>query len=149
MIASSSLTSTGTAEDRKKVIWSDETKINFIGPDGKQHCLVKAARFSSKLVKPTVKFGGGSIIIWGCMTGRGAGSMRLVIGRMDSKQYSEILDDKLMQTMSDLHHRHSHRELIFQKWLPQKHIKEDEGMAQEQDYQYYGVSSTISGPQSN
>ncbi|SNX83127.1 uncharacterized protein MEPE_01833 [Melanopsichium pennsylvanicum] len=37
--------------------------------------LDKGCWFSSKLVKPTVKFGGSCIMNWGCMTWEGVGSM--------------------------------------------------------------------------
>ena len=39
-----------TVEDWKKVVWSDETKINFFGPDGKQFCWIKNAGFNSNFV---------------------------------------------------------------------------------------------------
>ncbi|SJX63304.1 related to transposase [Sporisorium reilianum f. sp. reilianum] len=108
-------------EDWKRVIWSDKTKINFIGPDGRQSCWVKAASFSSKLVKPTVKFGSSSIMIWGCMMWEGVGTMHMVIGRMDSDQYIEILEDKLAKTMSEMHHRYSYTDIIFQQDNNPKH----------------------------
>ncbi|SYW82096.1 uncharacterized protein UHO2_00581 [Ustilago hordei] len=66
-----------TVEDWKNVVWSDETKINFFGPDGKQFCWIKNAGFNSKLVRPTVKFSSGSIMIWGCMTWEGMGDLQL------------------------------------------------------------------------
>lgn len=135
-----------TTEDWKRVIWSDETKINFIGPDGKQFCWFKNAGFNSKLVKPTVKFGGSSIMVWGCMTWEGVGTMQLVIGRMDSKQYIEILEGNLTKTMSDLRHRYSYSDVIFQhdndpkhtakrtkKWLKTKKINVLEWPAQSPD----------------
>ena len=37
-----------TVENWKKVVWSDKTKINFFGPDGKQFCWIKNAGFNSK-----------------------------------------------------------------------------------------------------
>ncbi|SYW81992.1 uncharacterized protein UHO2_00477 [Ustilago hordei] len=66
-----------TVEDWKNVVWSDEMKINFFGPDGKQFCWIKNAGFNSKLVRPTVKFGSSSIMIWGCMTWEGVGDLWL------------------------------------------------------------------------
>ena len=35
-----------TFEDWKNVVWSDDTKINFFGPDGKQFCWIKICGFS-------------------------------------------------------------------------------------------------------
>ena len=39
---------------------------------------------SDRLVEGTVKFGGGSIMIWGCMTWEGVGYVAKIDGRMDS-----------------------------------------------------------------
>ena len=58
-----------TVDDWKRVIWSDETKINRIGSDGRKWAWKKAGEgLSDRLVKSTVKFGGGSVMMWGCMT---------------------------------------------------------------------------------
>ncbi|SPC63740.1 related to transposase [Ustilago sp. UG-2017b] len=111
-----------TVEDWNKVIWSDETKINFFRPDGKQFCWVKNTGFNSKLVRPTVKFGSGSIMIWGCMTWEGVGGMCLVLGIMDSDQYIEILNDKLVKTISDLRLQHGYTDIIFQQDNDPKHM---------------------------
>ena len=47
-----------TVEDWKRVIWSDETKINHLGSDGKWAWKKAGEGLSSRLVQGTVKFGG-------------------------------------------------------------------------------------------
>ena len=48
-----------TVKDWKQVIWSDETKINHIGSDGKRWVWKKTGEgLSDRLVRGTVKFGG-------------------------------------------------------------------------------------------
>ena len=55
-----------TVEDWKTVVWSDETKINCLGSDGRQWVWKKAGEgLSERLVKGTKKFGGGSLMMWG------------------------------------------------------------------------------------
>lgn len=110
-----------TVEDWKRVIWSDETKINFVGSDGKQLYWLKTAGFNPKQVKGTVKYGGSSIMIWGCTSWEGIGGMWLVIGRMNSHQYIEILQDKLTPTMSDMQHKYTYSKIIFQQDNDPKH----------------------------
>ena len=49
-------------------MWSDETKINSLGSDGRKWAWKRAGEgLSDRLVKGTVKFGGGSVMMWGCM----------------------------------------------------------------------------------
>ena len=49
-----------------RVVWSDETKINHLGSDGHKWVWKKPGEgLSDRLVEGTVKFGGGSIMIWG------------------------------------------------------------------------------------
>ncbi len=43
------------------VLWSDESKVNLFGSDGVQHVWALL----------TVKHGGGSIMVWGCLTTAG------------------------------------------------------------------------------
>ena len=58
-----------TVEDWKRVLWSDETKINRIGSDGRVYTWKqKGEQLSDRTTTPTVKHGGGNnLIVWGCM----------------------------------------------------------------------------------
>lgn len=48
------------------VLWSDETKINLFGSDGVQHVWRRPGEeYHDKCVVPTVKHGGGSVMVWG------------------------------------------------------------------------------------
>src|SRR5579863_9446168 len=72
-----------TVEDWKRVIWSDETKINRLGSDGRKWAWKKAGEgLSDRLVQGTLKFGGGSLMMWGCMTWEGVGYAAKIDGRM-------------------------------------------------------------------
>ena len=53
-----------TIEDWKKVIWSDETKINRLGSDGRKYTWKeKGEGLSDRLVEGTIKFGGGNLMM--------------------------------------------------------------------------------------
>ena len=53
-----------TVEDWKRVVWSDETKINRLGSDGCKWVWKRPGEgLSDRLVEGTVKFGGGSVMI--------------------------------------------------------------------------------------
>ncbi len=54
------------------VLWSDETKINLFGSDGvKRVWLQPGEEYKDKCVLPIVKHGGGSVMVWGCMSAAG------------------------------------------------------------------------------
>ena len=73
-----------TVEDWKRVIWSDETKINRLGSDGKKWVWKRPGEgLNDRLVQGTVKFGGGSLMIWGCMFWEGPGYATKIDGRED------------------------------------------------------------------
>lgn len=114
-----------TIEDWKRVIWSDETKINRIGSDGNTYCWVdKDEGLSERTVSETVKFGGGSVMAWGCMTWAGAGKLIQVVGRMNADQFIDILDRGLVPTLDAcaiLPDFPSGSELIFQQDNDPKH----------------------------
>ena len=63
---------------------------NVWRPDGKA--------YDPKYVVPTVKHGGGSIMIHGFMSSSGVGVLTLVNGIMESNQYIEILQNGLTQS---------------------------------------------------
>src|SRR5216684_1114324 len=91
-----------TVEDWKRIIWSDETKINMIGSDGKQWVWKQVGEgLISREDQGTVKFGGGKIMIWGCMGWEGVGQLAEVEGRMDADQYVAILEDHLVPSIEE------------------------------------------------
>src|SRR6266568_3076492 len=89
-----------TVEDWKRVIWSDETKINRLGSDGRKWAWKRSGEnLSERLVEETLKYGGGSVMIWGCMTWEGVGYATKIDGKMDGDLYISILDNELQATM--------------------------------------------------
>jgi hypothetical protein len=70
-----------TEKDWQSVIFSDEKKFNLFGSDGLQWCRRGVGEeFNAKNVRKEVKHGGGSIMVWGCITSKGYGELHLVDG---------------------------------------------------------------------
>ena len=89
-----------TIKDWKKVIWSNETKINHLGSDGCKWAWKRAGEgLSDRLVNGTLRFRGGSLMMWGCMTWEGVGFATKINGRIDGDLYLQILKDELQQTL--------------------------------------------------
>ena len=43
-------------------------------------------------IKPTLKFGGGQIFVWGCMTAQGVGYLCQIEGTLNADLYVDILE---------------------------------------------------------
>ena len=109
-----------TVEDWKQVIWSDKTKINCIGSDSKRWAWKKAGEgLSDRLVGGTVKFGGGSLVMWGCMTWEGVWMACKMDGKMDTDLSIQILEEKLQQTLD--YYGKTPDDIIFQQDNDPKH----------------------------
>ena len=123
-----------TIDDWKKVIWSDETKINHLGSDGHKWAWKKSGEgLSDRLVQGTVKFGGGSVMMWGCMGWDGVGYATKIDGRMDGDLYLQILKDELQDTMQ--YYGLNPPDIIFQQDNDPKHTcKKVKEWLEEQDF---------------
>lgn len=85
------------------VLWTDETKIELFGHNQQRYAWRKKNEaFKEKNVKPTVKYGGGSIMLWGCVASNGTGNLVKVNGRMDSIQYQHILQGNVKESAKKL-----------------------------------------------
>lgn len=90
-----------TVADWKKVLWSDETKINRYTSDGIHYSWInKEEGLSERQIIETVKHGGGNIMVWGCMVWDGPGFMCKINGNLDKDLYIEILEDCVKETLS-------------------------------------------------
>jgi hypothetical protein len=109
-----------TVDDWKRVVWSDETKINRFGSYGREWCWRKRGeRLQARHVQPTVKFGGESLMIWDCFTTHGVGNMCQIEEGIDAKPYTEILDDFVFPTID--HYGMDRERLMFQQDNDPKH----------------------------
>ncbi|KAG0884005.1 hypothetical protein G6F34_013398 [Rhizopus arrhizus] len=83
-----------TVNDWMNVIWSDETKVNRFGSDGKSYAWkVPGKPLKKHQVRETVKHGGGCIMVWPrlyCGCGQG----------MTKDVYLEVLQDYLMKSLA-------------------------------------------------
>ncbi len=82
-----------------RVLWSDETKIELFG-NKHQRWVWRTQRGShmEKYLMPTVKYGGGSLIFWGCFSAREPGHLVRIHGIM----YSQILNEHLIASARKL-----------------------------------------------
>jgi transposase len=125
-----------TSDDWQRVVFSDETKINIWGSDG---CKYYWSRPGDELkphhIEVTVKHGGGSLMMWGCITYHGPGyACQIFDGTMKSEDYQHILDTSLNDTMEyynlkyeDIYFQQDndpkHKSRSTMKWLDDKGIK--------------------------
>ncbi len=84
------------------VLWSDESKVNLFDSDGVQHAWRRPWRGVPRKIVSCLQSmnGGGSIMVWGCMTT--TGELRFIEGNMDSNMYYDILKQKMMPSLQKL-----------------------------------------------
>ncbi|CAK9820145.1 Transposable element Tc1 transposase [Anthophora quadrimaculata] len=83
----------------QKVIFSDESRFNIFGCDGTGKVWRKPNKeLELKNLRPTVKHGGGSVMVWGCMAASGVGNLVFIDGLMDKYKYKSILEQNLQES---------------------------------------------------
>lgn len=86
--------------DWKRVVFSDETKVNLLGSDGRKWgWKVPGSLLQDSHVSPTVKYGGGSMMIWGCLAAKGIGNLVRIEGILNARLYIDILKNDLLGTL--------------------------------------------------
>ena len=79
-----------------KTIFADESKFNLFGCDGKVLVYRKSnIELEERNMVPTVKHGGGGVMVWGCMGAKGVGNLVFIDGIMDHQYYINLLKDNL------------------------------------------------------
>uniref|UniRef100_A0AAY5KQE7 Tc1-like transposase DDE domain-containing protein n=1 Tax=Esox lucius TaxID=8010 RepID=A0AAY5KQE7_ESOLU len=86
--------------------WSDKTKINLFGSDGvKRVWWQPGEEYKDKCVFSTVKHGGGSVMVWGCMNAAGTGELQFIEGTMNANMYCDILKQSMIPSLQRLGRR--------------------------------------------
>lgn len=96
----------------KTVIWSDESRFTLFQNDGPVRVWQKdGTRYNIENLTPTVKHGGGGVMVWGCFSGKGLGPLVKVDGKMNRFGYIDILEKNLL---SFIHSKHRKQPYAFQ-----------------------------------
>lgn len=110
-----------TEKNWELVVFSDKSKFNLFGSDGRHYCRRRVGEeFLERNVDKKVKHGGGSLMVWGCITSKGTGRLHRIDGNLTAAQYCDILSKSLLGTLSD--HSLSPRTIIFQQDNDPKHM---------------------------
>ncbi|KAI4901655.1 hypothetical protein NFI96_012836 [Prochilodus magdalenae] len=131
-------------ESWKKALWSDETKIELFGLNSTRRVWrTKNDEYHPKNTIPTVKHGGGRIMLWGCFSEHGTGRLHCIKERMTGAMYGEILGNNLLSSFRALkmgrgwvfQHDNDPKHIarITKEWLCKKHIKVLEWPSQSPD----------------
>ncbi|KAK3564010.1 hypothetical protein QTP86_006830 [Hemibagrus guttatus] len=131
-------------EDWENVIWSDETKIELFGKNSTCRVWRRTnAELHPKNTIPTVKHGGGNIMLWGCFSAKGPGRLIRVKERMNGAMYREILSKNLLPSARALKMKRGwvfqhdndpkHTARATKEWLRKKHFKVLEWPSQSPD----------------
>lgn len=83
-----------TIDQWKSVLWTDESKFEIFGSRRRQYVRRKVGqRLDQRCIMPTVKFGGGSIMVWGAFSFDGVGELVKIDGIMNKQSYHRILQN--------------------------------------------------------
>jgi hypothetical protein len=92
-----------TPQTLKKILWSDETKMDLFGHQGKPDVWREhTTSHHPENNIPTVMHGGGSIMLWGCFSSAETRKLVRIEGMMDGAKYRVMLEGNLFQSSRDL-----------------------------------------------
>ena len=116
------------------VLWTDESKFNLFGSDGKVIVWrTKEEEYDVGCTVPTVKYSGGNVKCWGCFSSSGVGNLVFIDGNMTGEMYRDILHENLLDSVKQLSlgkewimqqdNDPKHRSRSVTQWLNQNGVK--------------------------
>jgi hypothetical protein len=89
-------------------------------------------RFNEKYIAPTVKHGGGNVMLWGCFSHHGVGPLQFIDGNMDRFHDRDILNrvmlpyaewNMLLRFVFQHDNDPKHASLLVREWLQENLIR--------------------------
>jgi transposase len=85
------------------VVFADESKFNVFGSDGRVNVWRKPnEELKPENLRPTVKHGGGGLMVWGCVSSRGVGELVVIDGIMNAEKYLTLLKANLPKSVAKM-----------------------------------------------
>ncbi|CAK9813888.1 Transposable element Tc1 transposase [Anthophora plagiata] len=85
------------------VIFADESKYNIYGNDGRIRVWRKSKEeLNPRHLQPTVKHGGGSVMVWACISAHGVGELVFIDDILDKNRYLQILQNNLKKSADNM-----------------------------------------------
>jgi len=107
-----------TVEQWKNVMWTDESKFDIFGSKRKTYVRRKPGeRLREECIVPTIKHGGGSVMVWGCFAGAKVGDLKKIEGILRKEGYLDILQNNAIPSA----HRICQGKFVFQQDNDPKH----------------------------
>jgi len=89
--------------DWKKVVFTDETKINRLQSDGRIYVRRrKGENYAPSCVLPTLQGRGGSVMVWGAIGKYGVGPLHFIDGCLNGGKYKDLLKDKVVPYLDNV-----------------------------------------------
>lgn len=122
------------ADEWKNVIWSDESRYKLFKSDGRFWTWRKMGhRYDCQHLIPTVKYGGGSVMVWACFSWWGLGPIVVVDGILNQKTYKELLEkhkEAIQQACSEdgdfffqQDNAPCHKTNAIKKWMEENEVR--------------------------
>ncbi|GFU20693.1 transposable element Tcb2 transposase [Trichonephila clavipes] len=103
----------------KKVIFSDESKFEvFTPPSIRKIWRKNKTALEPKNVLPTLKYGGGNVMVWGCVAHNGASNLAFINNKMNALAYIDVLRHNLLDSAKKFNMENT---FIFQQDNDPKH----------------------------
>ena len=75
-----------------RVLYTDESKFEIFGTKRLQYVRRRIGEaYQSECLNPSIKHGGGSLQVWGCLSSSGVGDLIKIEGRLTGEHYADIL----------------------------------------------------------
>lgn len=85
-----------------KIFFSDESKFNLFGSDVKKYVRrFEGEALSQKCTKKTVKFGGGSVMVFGMFSIQGTSPLVRLNNRVNASIYKHLLEDHVVPIINN------------------------------------------------